>query len=78
VRTVVISGIRSSSVSRGNQDDYGDLETTEVLLVPEVLVRGEKHRKVLGGQQSQQFAIPFPCPPYLDYCADLVVRKFPP
>ena len=40
-------------VGRSYQDHHGHLEPMEALLVPQVLVGGEEHRKVLGSQQAQ-------------------------
>ena len=64
-------------IGRSNQDHHGHLEPMEVLLVSEVLVGGEEHRKVLCGEQPQSFAMPFACAPHLDHRADLMAMEFP-
>jgi hypothetical protein len=66
--------VQSIGGSHYNNDCHR--EPSQVLLIMEILVGCEEHRKGLCPQQLHQLPIPFACPSHLHDGTNLVVREF--
>ena len=57
-----------------DENDHGNGERAEILLVSEILISGHQGVEVRGGQ-LKQFTVSLASPPHLSDCPDLVAKQ---